>query len=280
VTRGEIRAADGARLATSTFGGRGRPLYLVHATGFCGAMWEPVARGLSDVAAPRALDVRGHGASDKPDGEYPWGVFASDLLAWIAAERATEALAMGHSSGATAIALAAAREPARFARILLLDPVLLPPPAERDEAERAGGFGLAERARKRRGEFPSLAALREQLRPKPPYSLFTDEIFDLYLAHAVDVASDGRARLRCPPEIESRIYTGTTAVDPWQELPRIAARTRVVIPQATGMRPHLQARLASEIASVDVVRVPGTHFLPLENPDLVVRLAREWLAPA
>jgi len=276
VTRGEVRAADGAFLATRHWGGRGRPLYLVHATGFCGALWEPVARGLLDVAAPRALDVRGHGRSDKPDADYPWDCFASDLLAWVASEGAEGVFAMGHSSGATAIALAAAREPARFARILLLDPVLLPPPAERDEAERAGGFGLAERARKRRGEFASLAALCEQLRPKPPYSLFTDEIFDLYLAHAVEVLPDGRARLLCAPEIESRIYTGTTAVDPWAEIGRITARTRAVIPKATGMRPHLQERLASAIPGVEVVRVPGTHFLPLENPDLVTALAREW----
>jgi pimeloyl-ACP methyl ester carboxylesterase len=278
VTRGEIRAADGAFLATLHWDGRGRPLYLVHATGFCGAMWDPVARALASAVAPRAIDVRGHGRSDKPDRDYPWSLFADDLAAWIASEGAEGVFAMGHSSGATAIALAAAREPARFARILLLDPVLLPPPAERDEAERAGGFGLADRARKRRGEFPSLAALREQLRGKPPYSLFTDEIFELYLAHAVEVLPDGRARLLCPPEIESRIYTGTTAVDPWQELRHIRARTRVAIPKATGMRPHLQERLAGEVPGIDVERVPGTHFLPLENPDLVVRLAREWFA--
>ncbi len=280
MTRGEIRAGDGAFLATRHWGGRGRPLYLVHATGFCGAMWDPVARRLVDGTTPRALDVRGHGRSDKPDADYPWDLFVSDLLAWIASEGTEGVLALGHSSGATAIALAAAREPARFARILLLDPVLLPPPAERDEAERAGGFGLAERARKRRGEFPSLAALREQLRPKPPYSLFTDEIFELYLAHAVEVRPDGSARLLCPPELESRIYTGTTAVDPWQELGRITARTRAVIPQATGMRPHLQQRLAAEVPGIALVRVPGTHFLPLENPDLVVTLAREWFAAA
>jgi pimeloyl-ACP methyl ester carboxylesterase len=187
-----------------------------------------------------------------------------------------DVLAMGHSSGATAVALAAAREPERFARILLLDPVLLPPPAERDEAERAGGFGLAERARKRRGEFASLGALREQLRSKPPYSLFTDEIFELYLSHAVEVGADGRARLRCTPEIESRIYAGTTAIDPWAEIARITARTRAVIPQATGLRPHLQERLGGAIPGIDVVHVPGTHFLPLENPELVVELAREW----
>jgi pimeloyl-ACP methyl ester carboxylesterase len=278
VTQGEIRAADGAFLATLHWGGRGRPLYLVHATGFCKELWDPVARALTDRVAPRAIDVRGHGRSDKPDTDYSWDRFASDLAAWISAEGAEDVFAMGHSSGATAIALAAAREPALFSRILLLDPVLLPPPGERDEAERAGGFGLAERARKRRGEFPSLAALREQLRPKPPYSLFTDEVFELYLAHAVETLPDGAARLRCPPEIESRIYTGTTAVDPWQELARITARTRAVIPKATGMRPHLQQRLASEVPGIDVVRVPGTHFLPLENPDLTTRLAREWFA--
>ncbi len=273
---GQIATPEGVQLATLDWGGRGRPLYLLHATGFCGALWDPIARALVDRLAPRALDARGHGRSDKPDAAYPWSVFADDLLTWLEQGGSEPVFALGHSSGATAILLAAARAPERFARILLVDPSLLRPPAEQDEAERSDPFGLATRARKRRAEFASQDELRAALRPKPPYRLFTDDVFELFCAHAVETLADGRARLRCPPEIESRVYAGAAAIDPWAEMSRVRARTRVLIPELSGLRPELRARLPRALPHAEIEAVSGTHFLPLENPDLVCGHARDF----
>jgi len=121
---------EALELATLTWPGTGTPLYLVHATGFCGALWDPIAGAVAARTAPRAMDVRGHGRSSKPDRDYPWQLFADDLLDWIRSEEDGPIFAMGHSSGATAVALAAAQEPERFERILLIDPTILPPRAE------------------------------------------------------------------------------------------------------------------------------------------------------
>ncbi len=276
--RGEIATPAGVHLATLHWGGSGRPLYLLHATGFCGALWDPIARALADGLAPRAIDARGHGRSDKPDAAYPWSAFADDLLAWLEREAAGPVFALGHSSGASAVLLAAARAPERFARVLLVDPSLLRPEAERDEAERSDPFGLAARARKRRGEFESEAELRAALRRKPPYSLFRGDVFELFVAHAVEPLAGGRVRLRCPPELESRMYAGAAAVDPWPEMGRIRARAQVLVPELSGLRPELRARLGQALPDAEILPVPGTHFLPLENPDLVARHARDFFA--
>ena len=276
--RGEIVTRDGIHLATLHWGGSGRPLYLLHATGFCGALWDPIARALCDEFAPRAIDVRGHGRSDKPDAAYPWSVLADDLLDWLEREASEQVFALGHSSGATVILLAAARAPERFARILLVDPSLLRPTAERDEAERSDPFGLATRARRRRVEFASQDELRAALRPRPPYGLFRQDVFELFCAHAVETLAGGRVRLRCPAEIESRVYAGAAAIDPWQELGRIRARTRFLIPALSGLRPELRALLPQVLPHAEIVPVPGTHFLALENPDLVALQARDFFA--
>jgi pimeloyl-ACP methyl ester carboxylesterase len=249
----------------------------MHATGFCAAVWDPIARALADRFAPRAMDARGHGASDKPDADYPWGLFADDLLAWIHAECATRARAIGHSSGATAVALAAAREPELFEALLLVDPVLLRPPAERDADERKGGFGLADRTGRRRAVFASREAAREGYRTRFPFSGFHPEVLERYLEHGLRDREDGSVELACPPEIERRIYLGTTAVDPWPELPKIRARTRILVPELTGIRPELQARLRAAMPRAEIVRVPGTHFVPMERPELVVEHARDFL---
>jgi pimeloyl-ACP methyl ester carboxylesterase len=252
----------------------------MHATGFCAAVWAPVAERLCDSLEPRAMDARGHGASDRPDADYPWNLFAEDLLEWIEAERETGVLAAGHSSGATATALAAARAPDRFEALLLVDPVLLRPPAERDADEQQGGFGLAERTRRRRGEFPSREAVREAYAKRFPFSGFDPEALERYMEQGLRERSDGSVELACPPEIERRIYLGTAAVDPWAELSKIRARVRILIPKLTGIRPDLQERLRHDMPDAEIVQVPGTHFVVMERPDLIVDHAREFLAPA
>ncbi len=272
--RSEIVAPDGARLSTLRWSGSGAPLYLMHATGFCAALWDPIARALEGISAPRAMDVRGQGESDKPDAPYPWSLFADDLLEWIRSEGNAPVFAIGHSSGATSVALAAAQEPDLFRGILLVDPVLLRPPAERSEDERKGGFGLADRTKRRRGHFRSRDAVREAYRTRFPFSGFDREILDLYLEHAVHECAEGGVELACPPEIERRIYLGTAAVDPWEHLPKIRTRCRIVVPELTGIRPELLERLAAVMPEAEIVRVPGTHFVPLERPSLIAEEAR------
>jgi pimeloyl-ACP methyl ester carboxylesterase len=276
VLSGRFTNREGLELATFEWPGAGTPLYLVHATGFCAALWDPIARALADVTAPRAMDVRGQGQSAKPDRDYPWHLFAEDLIDWVRTEESGGVFAMGHSSGATAVALAAAREPERFRRILLIDPTILPPPGERTEDEQRGGFGLADRAARRRGRFESRRAVRETYRKRFPFSGWDPRVFELYLEHAV--VEDGDARLRCPPDLEARIYLGTAAVDPWPELGAIRARTRIVLPEHSGLRPELQRRLELTMPRAEIVRTGGTHFVPMERPELIARLARELFA--
>jgi pimeloyl-ACP methyl ester carboxylesterase len=58
-----------------------------------------------------AVDLRGHGDSDKPDGEYSMPLFADDV-AWMLGELGIpSALAVGHSMGGTVVGALAARHP-------------------------------------------------------------------------------------------------------------------------------------------------------------------------
>ena len=69
-----------------------------------------------------------------PEGRkaYAWSEFWSDLVAVAEAltkgGRERVALGLGHSFGGTSMVLAAAHRPGLFERLVLLDPVLMPPP--------------------------------------------------------------------------------------------------------------------------------------------------------
>lgn len=93
-------------------GGLGQPVVLLHGLASNARIWELVAphlvaRGLG-LLAP---DQRGHGLTDKPDGDYNFDVFHHDLLAFITAHELEHPLLVGHSWGAMVALDFAARFP-------------------------------------------------------------------------------------------------------------------------------------------------------------------------
>ncbi len=59
-----IEASSGAKLALHDLGGGGpKTLLILHANGFCGRAYLPLARALHEQFHCYALDMRGHGDS-------------------------------------------------------------------------------------------------------------------------------------------------------------------------------------------------------------------------
>jgi pimeloyl-ACP methyl ester carboxylesterase len=117
---------DGVTLAYEE-SGAGPAMVLVH--GWCcdRTYFAPQAEYYSRTHRVVSVDLRGHGASDKPEQEYTIRGFADDV-AWLCGELGiARPVVIGHSmGGATALALAA-RHPGLPAAIVMLDaPVLLP----------------------------------------------------------------------------------------------------------------------------------------------------------
>ena len=121
--------ANGIDLAWFEWGaahrGREPSVLLAHATGFHARCWDPVVRRLGDRHVI-ALDQRGHGRSDKTDVTH-WRVFGQDLAAFVRALDLEGVVGVGHSMGGHAAVEAAAAEPTRFSRLVLVDPVIVPP---------------------------------------------------------------------------------------------------------------------------------------------------------
>jgi pimeloyl-ACP methyl ester carboxylesterase len=81
--------------------GDGRPAVLLHGLASNARIWELTAPYLVDgglcVLAP---DLRGHGLSDKPDGDYDFDVYTRDLAAFLNLLDLERPLLVGHSWGA------------------------------------------------------------------------------------------------------------------------------------------------------------------------------------
>jgi len=119
---------DGVALAYEEAGTGGPPLLLVHCWTCDRSFLEPQFRHFSRGHRTIAVDLRGHGESDKPAQDYTVAGFADDLV-WLC-ERLGVArpVVVGHSMGGNVALELAARRPDFPAAIVMVDSCIVPPP--------------------------------------------------------------------------------------------------------------------------------------------------------
>lgn len=135
----EVRTVvvDGVRLAYRVGGPEGAPpVVLVHGRGENGTDWAGIAAALRADRRVYALDLRGHGLSDRP-GRYGFDVFRDELGGFLKALGLAGATVVAHSMGGAAAYLLAQREPELIGRLVLEDaPVFFPLDPPRGPVER------------------------------------------------------------------------------------------------------------------------------------------------
>lgn len=118
---------NGVRLVYTDVGQGDPPIVLIH--GWCcdRTHWENQVQALSVDHRVIAVDLRGHGDSDKPDQDYDMKGFVSDTL-WVLDQLGftSPPVLMGHSMGGV-IALQMIRErPDAFSGAVFVDSTLVP----------------------------------------------------------------------------------------------------------------------------------------------------------
>lgn len=255
------------------------PLVLAHATGFCGAVWRPVVAAFRDRLRVITFDQRGHGDSDKPPHGYEWRHFAADLAGLLEALALREVIAVGHSKGGAAVAGAVADFPGRIERAVLLDPVLVPKLVE--GASRPSSNAMAEGARRRRMVWTSRAEMLASFAARAPFNDWDPEVLRAYVEEGTFDRPDGRIELKCPGEIEAQVYEEGARSGSLELLPRVTVPTLLI---SGGDSPTLPPELARHAASLlprcrlEILQGVG-HFVPMQAPDRVIALLREFAAP-
>ncbi len=270
--------SDGLTLAVRELGGFGRPTLLCHATGFHGAVWEPLSAALGEGFERWAVDFRAHGASTvPPDLDLPWSGMGDDVLAVVDGLElpAGRVLGVGHSMGGAALLLAEQARPGTFAGLWIFEPTV-PAPAALGAMR---GGDLAEAALRRRPSFPSRAEAIANFASKPPLAIARADALHAYVEHGFVVGDDGRAHLACRPADESRIYRGGSTHGAFAGLP--AVQCPVVV--ACGADPIGPAALAPAIvAALPDGRLEQHdhvgHFGPLEAPAVLAHAVRTFAA--
>lgn len=259
-------------------------ILLSHATGFHARCWDRVVARLG-ARHVIALDSRGHGRSDKV---YPvrWQDFGRDLAAFLDRRDLRDVIGVGHSAGGHAMVEAAALEPARFRRLVLIDPTILPPDlyASRGPAVPLGS-GMHP-ASKRKRDFVSVDEMYERLQDRPSFAAFDPGVLRDYCAYGLLPRADGAGfELACPPEYEAAVYDASLGNrDIYEHVHAVAVPVLIV----RAMEPRTPSELfdfrysptwpplADEFQHARDRQCPDrTHFLPMEDPAFTASLILE-----
>ncbi len=118
-----LRLSKSGRTVSFREAGKGQPLLMIHGVGLQSAAWEPQFDALSQLCRVIALDLPGHGGSDRLPSESQ----LTDFVDWLHDVVQTLNLApvaiMGHSMGALIAAGFAAEYPGATSRVALLNGV-------------------------------------------------------------------------------------------------------------------------------------------------------------
>ncbi len=122
-TTSRYQSVEGVRVHYRA-AGNGPPLLLVHGYLVSQRSWDAVLPALAGRFATIALDLPGHGESDRP-GSYPYTLdaYAHTVLGLLDALGLGRVRLCGHSFGASVALAAAARAPERIERLVAVSPI-------------------------------------------------------------------------------------------------------------------------------------------------------------
>lgn len=117
-----VGATDGLSLNVLEWSREGVPLLLVHGFGNDAHIWDDLAPTLAPSYRTLAIDLRGHGDSDRdPERRYDYGSHVRDLEAVTAALGIERLVLIGHSLGGRIATLFAGAHPERMAGLVIVD---------------------------------------------------------------------------------------------------------------------------------------------------------------
>ena len=248
------------------------PILLLHGLASSRRFWDLVVPGLAGLPVV-ALDQRGHGDSDRPEGPYDGATVAADALTALDAVGISRAVVVGHSWGATTALRLAADHPGRVLAVVAID----------------GGLGTARDAGATRAEARArLTPPRTALPPEDLQAVLSSGPLGPWWSPEVAgallplfaVGDDGLARARLPFEAHMAIVDDLLDSDPAAWLPRIGCPAWLVScePQQDDWTARKAAALAQAgplLARPRLQRWQGAvHDVPLQWPALVAGLIR------
>ena len=245
----------------------GSPVLMVHATGLSSHSWKPIARRLASNFRVMALDQRGHGDTDRSNRGYSFELVGEDVASVIEALSLRDLRVVGHSSGGLAMLIAASMLEDRITKVCLVETRVGESPANAPPGELQD---RARRTRLKRQVWESRDAMCQAYRQRGAFRNWNQEAFEAFIEGATRLLPDGRAELKCPPEVEATFYEQRDSLQVSKYLEGLRGQYLLLLgsyPEAQTVQDSGVTRFLEMVTDSKVKPMGmGSHFLPMEYP--------------
>ncbi len=277
VKQGSFVTSDGVKLSYLE-SGRGRPIVMIPGWSQTAAMFQDQITAFSENYRVIAVDMRGHGDSDKPKHGYRMSRLATDLHELLDGLGLSNATLVGHSMGCSVIwAHWDLYGKHRTGSMILIDqaPYTTIPPGMSDAEKADAGAVFTPQAL-----FDTAAALSGADGEKTTAGLVNGMFFTkAYPAQKLEYAL--AQNLKFPRKEAAKLLVDHCVQDWRDTINRINVPTLVVGGKGSFFTPASQAWIASKIpgAKVEIFEVDegGSHFMFMENPTKFNKIALNFL---
>ena len=248
--------------------------------GFALGVYEPLLSDLAQHLNITALTMRGEWY-DKPTADKMTREEDADvLIEFVQKTQDKPIIGIGHSQGATATTMAAAKRPDLFSALYLLEPVTF-------TNQQGKLYSLVPRMVKmtrepfkstqvKQADWDSVDAYYQFLRRHKAYKRITDEHLLTYATNSLEAGEQAELTLRFSPKQELANYFGTPLI--MKPLQQLIADNKVPVQLIIGKPSMFISQQVRQMWDKFVPSEQMTvlndygHLLPLEAPELCAKL--------
>jgi pimeloyl-ACP methyl ester carboxylesterase len=234
-----------------------------------GRSWDAVARELRGGFHVVAMDARGHGDSEWPSAGYRYEARLQEVAGLCREAGLKDVIGVGHSSGASVIALAAQRHPGLFSRLALLEPVV----EMNEEFQRR----VAQREHWSRSTWASREELRRHLERHAVAGRWRDDVIADVVAHEAMELPDGRIDMKWSHRTMAWAEREGDYFDLKPFFRSFGKPILLVVSSERRAQYEAIQPIAGQVRGLDFVTIARTgHNMYMERPDAVARAIRDF----
>ena len=261
-------------------GGEGELIHMAHANGFHPMMYRDLMSELTPHYQVKAKLFRPFWDDDHHQLKS-WKLLGDDLIRYFDQEGLRDIVGIGHSMGGVASVLAMAKRPDLFSKLVLLEPVILPPRYYLSrflpKALRQKMIPVAKIALKRKDRWASKEEAFESLSSKRVFKDIPENVFRDYIEYGTKDHKDGGVTLSYSKEWEAQVYMN--AANPWSALKSLKIPVLVV----RGAKSNVisgegWAYMKSTLNSFTFIEIEdGGHLVPFEKKSEISRVLLDFI---
>ncbi|MFZ2395070.1 MAG: alpha/beta hydrolase [Smithella sp.] len=274
----KIHDVGGAELPYLYYEGVAPQIFFAHATGFLPWLWHPIIEDLiphHEAWAPYMCNYR----DCDPEKGLGWDVIARDLISFCSSQNITDHLAVGHSMGATVIAIASALFGPQPRGMILIEPIFLPEEIYSIDMK-IKDHPLASQSIKRKNRWQDEKSALEYLKSKSLFAGWDKQMLEFYLKYGMEKQAEGDLKLTCSPRNEAGLFIGGNSTNPWPLLKKLTCPVLIVEGEKSANKEFVDLKkVVSLLANGRYKSVPDAgHLIPMQKPKDVAKIIKEFLA--